>query len=53
MFEHTEDKIHYIMKVEVNVLQRLGFPTHKLKLKVGATVMLSRNLESPKLWLWY
>ena len=37
------------MKVEVNDLQHLGFPTYKLKLKVGATVMLSRNLEPTKL----
>ena len=38
MLVYTEDKIHNPMEV-VNTLQYSVFPTHKLKFKVGASVI--------------
>ncbi|XP_023231259.1 uncharacterized protein LOC111631273 [Centruroides sculpturatus] len=44
----TDDAVPYLTEF-LNTLNPLGLPSHKLILKVGASVMLLRNLNPPKL----
>lgn len=45
---HTEDAVHYPVEF-LNTINPAGLPYHSLRLRVGAPVMLLRNLKPPKL----